>query len=948
MQQLKQVLFTLVLGFGLIPMSLAQRPTPTTKTDLIRSAELKAQLQQQSLFKQYPIRNVGPVVQGGRVTDIAVNPRRIETYYVAYASGGLFKTTNNGTSFEPIFDGNEALGIGDIALAPSNPEIVWVGSGENNSSRSSYAGAGILKSIDGGKTWQNMGLRHSQHMGRIVVHPTNPDIVWVASLGALYSRNEERGLYKTVDGGKTWKKTLSINDSTGVIDIVIHPNDPKKLWASSWERSRKANNFKGNGMGSTIWRSEDGGETWTKSNTGFPDGAHVGRIGLSISMTNPDILYALLDNQEEVKTEARPNPNRNRSALTPAALGAMDKAQVMALADSVLTTYLRENRYPAKYTASSVKNSLEMGQFTVKDITDWLGNANDALFNTTVKGAEVYKSTDGGKSWKKTHQHGIDNLYFTYGYYFGEIRVSPDNADEIYILGVPLLKSFDGGVSFERIDDKVVDEYGNQVHVDHQAMWINPNNTHHLILGNDGGLYVSWDRGQHWTHYNNKPVGQFYMVNVDMETPYNIYGGMQDNGVYFGSSRSVPNRSPHWESISGGDGMHVLPDPRNHNLVISGSQFGNYARYDRSKNTRVNITPSSDIGRAKHRFNWNTPVVASPHNPDIIYMGSQFLMRSFNKGDTFEIISPDLTKNTPQGNVPYSTITTIAESSFNFGTLWVGTDDGNIHLSRNGGATWTNVSKGLPKDLWVAKLKTSPHQPATAYVALTGYRYDDFNAYIYKTEDYGKTWVSLKGNLPNEATNILLPDPVNPDVLYLGTDHGSYVTLDGGKQWHPLMGVPNVASYDMVVHPRDHELVIGTHGRSIFVLDVKPIQQLTPEKRNLPIVLWEPASMRRIPNWDTPPAPIFSKGPKGPEMSIQYFSATGGELKVSITHPQSGFSHTEQFNVEPGFGIYTWNIKGKDAKSKTPDALIFAPIGTYNLEMQVGDQKAQTKLTLNR
>jgi len=940
MQSFKNLFSSLILALLLSTVAFAQ-PQASSSDVMAEAAQKKQQLKSASLFHSYPIRNVGPVIQGGRVTDIDVDPTNPNTYYVAYASGGVFKTTNNGASFEPIFDGNDALGVGNISVSPANPNIIWVGSGENNSSRSSYAGAGIFKSIDGGESWQHMGLRHSQHIGRIVSHPTDPNTAWVASLGALYSHNSERGLYKTSDGGQTWKKTLFVNDSTGVIDIAIHPKNPNILWATSWERSRWAWNFKGNGVGTAIWKSEDGGETWARNMQGFPSGAHVGRIGLAVSHSNPDVVYAILDNQEEVRIDLpRQQPSRG---LTAAQIRGMNSNQFQNLENSALESFLRDNRYPAKYTASSVKRSVARGEFTITDIADYLGDGSAPTFRTTVKGAEVYRSDDGGKSWKKTHEPRIDALYNTFGYYFGEIRVSPDNENEIYILGVPLLRSTDGGKLFDQIDNVQVDEYGNRVHVDHQAMWINPSNTNHIILGNDGGLYVTWDRATNWTHYNNKPVGQFYTVNVDMATPYNIYGGMQDNGVYYGSSRSVPNRSRHWEPISGGDGMHVVPDPRNHKIVISGSQFGSYSRYDLESGSRRSITPAAEIGKARHRFNWNTPVIQSPHNPDIIYMGSQFFMRSLNQGDDFEILSEDLTKNRPQGNVPYSTITTISESPQEFGTIWVGTDDGNIHLTRDAGKTWTNVYGSLPADLWVAKIQASPHENGTAFVALTGYRYDDFKAYLYKTIDFGKTWTSVAGDMPNEATNILIQDRVNPDLLFAGTDHGSYASMNGGTNWHTLSGMPNVASYDMVIHPRENDLVIGTHGRSIFIMDVKPLQSLTKDKLAESVMVWEPEQMRRMPNWGTPRAPIYSTPAPAPSMPIMYYSSTGGPAKVKISNEDGTFVHESTLSASKGFDFFNWDLMGKSANEST-----YAAVGTYTLEMTIGGKTAKTKITLVR
>lgn len=848
-----------------------------------------------SILKNYPARNVGPVVQGGRVTDIAVNPNDSKEYYVAYASGGIFKTINNGITFEPIFDDQGALGIGDIALAPSNSNVLYVGTGEKNSSRSSYAGSGMYKSEDAGVSWKSIGLKNVQHVSRVVIHPINPETVWVASLGALYTHGNHRGVYKSTDGGKSWDKTLFINDSTGIVDLVVNPKNPNQLWASSWERTRKAWNFKGNGAGSSIFRSDDGGDTWVKKNKGFPQGVMVGRIGLDVSASKPNVIYALLDNQDEKKEE-----KEKEEGLSIIDFATMSNDELQGLDNEKFDEFLKKAGYPKKYTAKVVKNEVKQGKYDGKALANYFGDANEALFNTSVSGAQVYKSEDGGDNWKMMNSYNLDGVYFTYGYYFGEIRVSPTNSDQIYIFGVPLLKSNDGGETFARIDTV------GDVHVDHQALWIDPKDSNHVLLGNDGGLYQSYDEGANWLHINNVSVGQFYTINIDNEKPYNIYGGLQDNGTYAGSSKSVPNQSKNWERVFGGDGMFVAPDPDDNDIVYTGFQYGNYYRVKRSARDFTYITPKHDIGEPSLRFNWRTPVVLSNHNSEIVYIGSQKLYRSLDRGDSWEAISADLTNDMLNGNVPYSTITTIAESPFSFNLIYIGTDDGNIQVTKNGGGIWELSVDDLPNGKWVSSIHASSHDRNTVYVTLNGYREDDFNSYVYKSTDQGKTWKSLRSNLPNSVVNVIVQDPVNEKLLYLGNDHGTYISLDDGQKWNLLSSASNAASYDMKVHPRENELVIGTHGRSVFVVDVKPLQKLDINKS---ITAFETKNVRHSERWGEKRYPYLKTNK--PTSETMYYVKTMGKVDIEISKVEEDKKELvliSETTAQSGFNTYTWDM----------------------------------------
>lgn len=893
---LRSVLTLILL---LIPIfTISAQVEPSNPKVIHEGIKARQELAQRSLLKDYPARNVGPVIQGARIVDIAVNQNNIKEFYIAYASGGLFYTKNNGVSFDPIFDNEGALTIGDIALAPSNENIIYVGTGENNSSRSSYAGSGIYKSKDKGHTWEQIGLEGSQHIGGIVVHPTNPDIVWVASMGGLYSENEERGVFKSIDGGKSWKKTLYVDDKTGAIDLIIHPENPDVLWASMWERKRYAWDFVGNGEGSGIYRSDDGGENWQLSMNGIPDDKFTGRIGLDISLSDPDIMYALLDYQKETKTEKK---RIDKNKLISSDFADMSVKAFLELPNETLDSFLKDNGFPQKYNALTVKKEVKEGIYKPQALAEYTGDANSDLFETSVAGSIVYKSTDQGKTWSKTHDYDLEAVYYTYGYYFGEIRVSTEKPDEIYVLGVPLVVSRDGGKTFFRTDT-----IGN-VHADHQAMWINPDDSDHIILGNDGGLYISYDAGATWDHKNSMAVGQFYTVNIDMAQPYNIYGGLQDNGTMVGSSKTVPNERGQWEALFGGDGMYVSADPRDRNIVYVGFQFGNYYRINRSTGEREYITPLHDIGEDILRFNWRTPVLMSTHNPDILYLGSQKLHRSLNQGRSWEAISTDLTNGSKKGNVPFGTISEIAESPLKFGLLYVGTDDGNIWRLKNG-ESWTKVNGKLPQGLWVSSIHASNHEIGTVYVSMTGYRNDNFKNYIYKSTDFGNSWTPISGDLPQESVNVIYQDPEVASLLYLGTDHGTYLSFNDGKNWQHLGALPNVANYDMIVHPRELELVIGTHGRSIYVVDAKPLQEIARNSTDQNLLIFEIDDVRYSDGWGKKRTPYLKT--YYPEIEIPFFikeSDKPGELTLQLQNEAGEIVKSFKPKTKSGYQSLKWN-----------------------------------------
>ena len=621
----------------------------------------------------------------GRIVDIEAYENDPYSFVMAAASGGLWKTDNNATTWTPIFDHQASITIGDIAISQKDKNLIWVGTGEANASRSSYAGSGVYKSTDGGKTWQNMGLQDSHHIGRVLIDPADDQTVYVAASGHLYSDNEERGLFKTTDGGKTWNKILTISPKTGIIDLAMHPRDNRILYAAAWQKDRKAWNLIESGVESAIYKSLDGGQTWKKLAGGLPQGEKVGRIGLAVSASNPETVYAFIDNQEPRPETIKPVGKKAtpQSGLTVESLLKMSPANFLALKIEKIALFLKENKVPDRYTAEMVIAMVQAGKATPAAIAGMISSANDRLFSTNIKGAEVYRSNDGGASWKKTHEKFIDDLVYTYGYYFGQIRVSPENENIIYILGVPMLQSTDGGQTFSDISTQG-GIYGiDGVHADHHALWIDPKNPKRLLLGNDGGLNITYDRGLNWQKINNLPLAQCYTIALDNETPYNIYTGLQDNGVNRGPATfKLGDTENIWKMILGGDGAFVQPEPGNASTVYAEFQFGNIFRLDLKNNGEKSIQPSSPDKTAPYRFNWLSPFLVSRHNPFTLYMGAHKVLKSVNRGDLWLEISPDLTDGQHiDGDVPYATITALDESPLTPEILYAGSDDGNLWVT---------------------------------------------------------------------------------------------------------------------------------------------------------------------------------------------------------------------------------------------------------------------------
>jgi len=933
----------LTLAFAVSALvAVAQQPATSAET-LTNALKQKQELTKTSLVKNVAFESIGPTIMSGRVVDVAVNPEMPSEFYVGYATGGVWHTINNGTSFTPILDPAETQNVGAIAVHWPT-KTIYVGTGENNASRSSYAGVGILKSIDNGKTWDNLGLMDAQHFAPILIHPENPDVVVVGATGHLYSPNKQRGVYKTTDGGTTWKQTLFVDDVSGIIDLQHSPENCNIMFATSWTKDRKAWNFSGSGNNSAIYKSTDAGDTWTKVSTeksGFPTGEGVGRIGIAVF--NDDVVYAIHDNQFRRPDEKK---SEDKSGLTKEDFKTMSTSDFLALDSKELNGFLRTNNFQEKYRAENVKQLVRSGNVKPIDLAKYLEDANSMLFDTPVIGAEVYKSTDGGQTWKKTHKDYLDGVYYSYGYYFGHIHVSPANEDHIYIYGVPILKSKDGGKSWTSIAAE-------NVHVDHHALWINPKNPKHLINGNDGGLNMTYDDGDNWIKNNSTAVGQYYAINVDNQNPYNVYGGLQDNGVWFGPNNAREDRSWQqegqypWKSIMGGDGMQVQIDNRNHNVVYTGFQFGNYYRLNLEKEERTYIQPKHNLGENPYRFNWQTPILLSPHNQDILYLGANKLLRSMNQGTDWEAISDDLTKGGKKGNVAYGTLTTISESPFEFGLIYVGSDDGLIHVTKNAGGSWENITGNLPKDLWVSRVIASQHKKERLYATLNGYRWDDFEVYAYMSEDYGKTWKDISGDIPASPVNVIKEDPSNENLLYLGTDNGAYVSFNQGETWEVFSeGLPNVAVHDLVIQPEAKDLVLATHGRSIYKANIEALQQFNKDFSAKPITIFELAPVRHSSRWGSSWNPWSDA--YEPEISIRVFSNAAGKKTLKILSEKGAELNSMMVNLDKGFNTIAYNLEltenGKKALKKehpqlnfkeTDPTKYYLPKGVYTVK--IGD-----------
>ena len=1035
------------------------KETPAPKT--LTAAE---EILPEAWVNQFNWRCIGPATMGGRITSISVCPGDCSTYWIATASGGLLKTTNNGISFEHQFDREATVSIGAVAVAPSNKEIVYVGTGEANPRNSVSWGDGVYKSTDGGKSWKNVGLKGSFQIGDVVVHPTNPDVVYVGALGRLYGPGGDRGLYKTEDGGKTWKNILpNVDDKTGVIDIAMNPADPNLLVVATWERQRdEFDSFLGDSKpkapggadeyapvkvhapGSALYKTTDGGKTFTKLTKGLPT-VKLGRIGLDWSRKSPKTVWAIIDTEKagmgkaptaaylgvqsetdaaaggvkitgfsgttpavtaglkendvilaiaaaptktyeamieelgkfkptdkakfkvlrgkdtqeiEVTFGARPEAKEERpnvgltaddadggvlvatvAELGPAAKGGLKAGDLITGLDGkpvatrrdmlqVITGKRVGDKLKVDYTRGMAKNTveltLELAAGTTQTRPNGGGQLGGQLPNRQNQqgpdGFEtggVYKSTDAGDTWTRV------NSYNPRPFYFSLIRVDPTDDNTIYVGGVKLSRSTDGGKSFSQTGINA------GVHDDHHDMWIDPKDGRHIIAGTDGGFYVTYDRGARWDHMQHAgAIGQFYHVAVDNQTPYRVYGGLQDNGSWGGPSRSPIFAGPlntDWLTVKWGDGFVCRVDPTDPNTVYAESQDGAMSRLNLRTGGSVSVRPRARQGLGAYRFNWNTPFILSAHNPNIFYSAGNYVFRSVKRGDDSVAVSPEITL-TKRGSA-----TALSESPKNPDVLWVGTDDGAVWVTKDGCKTWTNVTPnfkaaGLPGPRWVASIEASKwtRNDGRAYVVFDGHRSNDDEPYVFVTDDFGATWASLKANLPKGSTRVLREDIANPNLLYLGTEFAAYASVNSGMAWtksngnkpatpEVAGGLPTVAVHEFAQPTTANDLVVATHGRSIWVLDVTALRQLTSE-----VVRGKTALLAPSPaiQWRAPNRPPFSESVRAyagqnpsRAANLDYVigkKATKAELKVQDVTGNT--LRTFEAKTEPGYYRVTWDF----------------------------------------
>jgi photosystem II stability/assembly factor-like uncharacterized protein len=1018
--------------------------------------------------KKLSWRSIGPATMGGRIVALAVYETDPTTYWIATASGGLLKTSNNGVTFEHQFDRETTVSIGDVAVAQSNRKIVWVGTGENNPRNSVSYGDGVYKSTDGGKSWKNMGLKKSFQIGRIAIHPTNPDIVYVGALGRLYGPSEERGLYKSTDGGNTWHKALSIDDRTGIIDVQINPADPETLLAAAWERRRDGfdshpgeipledgydgyDPIKKWGAKSGIYRSRDGGKTWERMTKGLPT-CDLGRIGLDYYRKDPNIVFAIVDSarigqglppnpvylgvqgengdpgakltrvtpdspaakaglkagdiinaveKKEIKTYEdltkailahKPGDKlllavkRDKNSLeitatlgkredpsagiwvgingseTPDGIKITEVAQKSpaakagVLPDDLLQTIdkkpvktirqlveLTREKKPGDKVNLSVKRGKELKDIPVtlearpnqstRPYTGWLSgqreNAQDQQGPDGFQYGGIYRSADGGQSWQRINSLNPRPMYFSH------IRVDPQDEKNLYVCGIALHRSTNGGKNFSA-------DGGNGVHPDQHTLWINPRDSRHMIVGTDGGTYVTYDRMAHWDFLAHAAIGQFYHICLDNRQPYRVYGGLQDNGSWGGPSRGLDGSGPRnddWAMVGGGDGFVCRVDADDPDLVYYESQDGNIQRRNLRTGERGSVRPQ---GQPRYRFNWNAPFILSSHNSRIVYCAGNFVFRSLDRGKDMRIISPEITL-TKRGSA-----TALAESPMNADVLYAGTDDGGLWVTRDGGKDWKNISDkllkqngGLPGPRWVASIEASRFTAGRAYVVFDGHRSDDDEPFVFVTEDFGETWKSLHANLPWGSTRVLREDVENPDLLYLGTEFACWASVNRGAKWTRINNnLPTVAIHEIAVHPTAGEIVVATHGRSLWVLDVCALRQMKLPVLTASVHLFKPQTVIR---WRSEPARgaaygagsrIFSgqNPPRGAGICYS-LNKKADKIHLEIIDFAGKTVRQLQASPEPGFHRVQW-----DLVRPTPRGNRFTEPGMYRVELTVNDQ----------
>jgi photosystem II stability/assembly factor-like uncharacterized protein len=878
------------------------------------------------LVKPLKWRLIGPGHMSGRITDIAVSPGDKSTLYCAAATGGIWKSNNNGISWQPIFDHYDTGSIGDIAVAPSDPQILWAGTGEANASSYTSWGHGVYKSVDGGDNWTHAGLSETHHIGRVIIDPENPDIVYVAALGHLWGSNPERGLFKTTDGGRSWDRILFIDENTGVADIVMDPRNRKTLYAAAYaRRAEPYDDFDSMGIrvlpGSGLFKTRDGGRSWEPLTRGLPR-ERIGRIGLALAPSAPDIIYAIIERTPFYVDVPSMLLSRIQTLLNTEKPDPKEAESIRAA--------INKHIPDGEKKAAVVSGLSRREQLQLRLL---LG------YGELDTGGGIFRSENGGALWRR-----VNTLNERPGYY-SQLRVDPHDPDHIYSLMVRVWESRDGGLTFRQkgwaFSSFLTSDF---IHGDFHALWIDPENPKHMLTGTDGGLYTTYDEGRRWEAHS-LPLGQFVAVTYDHRDPYYVYGGLQDNGCWGGPSavRHVSAiTDSDWFKFITGDGAYVQVDPEFPHILYGESQYGNIVRIDMQTGKRESIRPRLPDEKAALRFNYVPPFLFSAHNYAALYMGSQFMLKSPDRGKTWIKISPDLTRENPSSFTREgATITTLSESSLKPGLLAAGTDDGNIWLTRDDGKSWEEISENIPglpiystikPHPWVSRVELSHHHPGTVFAAFDGHRNDDFSVFLYMTRDFGQTWTSIGDSLPEGApVNVIREDPVNGNLIYTGTENAVYASFDRGRNWIPLMsGIPTVAVDDLKIHPREADLIAGTHGRGIYILDVHPIQQITAAVLDKPVHLFNPknpilyhinwtknrgASGARRFNAENPYSHLFRisdrSGAAPPGASLYYYlkNPSAPQVIIHILNSENEVMRVLEGKAEAGLNMVEWDLR---------------------------------------
>ncbi len=858
------------------------------------TSSAQAQQLSTSLLDGFHFRNLGPFRTGAMVTAFAVptapEHEHLRTFYVGVRNGGVWKTVNNGTTFEPVFDGAGPLSIGALAVAPSDANQVWVGTGEALGTRYSTSGDGVYKSTDAGRTWQHVGLDATQHIARIVVDPRDPDVVYVAAVGHLQSTNPERGVYRTRDGGRTWQKVLFVSDSVGAVDLAIDPTNPDVLYAAAYQMERLPWTFELGGPGSGIYKTTDGGDHWSRLGGGLPTG-RIGRIGIDIFRSNPNVVYAIVEN-------GNPRPGDR----------------------------------PGQMRVSGGRG-------------------------------EVYRTDDAGATWHMTHDPSI-NVGGKAPYSFDIIRVDPKNDQRVYVTSDALLTSLDGGKTWSDYQHSPLFP-PNSMFGDVRQVWVDPQDGNRIFVGSDGGVNITYDGGRTVDYLPNLPVGEVYDMALDNEDPYHIYVGEQDHESWKGPINGfsgLVSGIESWVTVGTGDGMYQAVDPTDSRWVYNTLQFGGHVRVDQKMATMTRIQPPDrPDGQPRYRYTWTAPIVLSPHDPATVYTAAQVVLRSHDRGDTWQEISPDLTtddesKENGEGNIQYCTITTVAESPLTQGVIWAGTDDGNVQVTRDDGAHWTDVTDalvaaGAPRGYWVTRVVPSSHVAGRAYVTITGYHRDVFGTYVFRTENFGRSWQSLAATLPDAPANAIAEDPHDASLLFLGTDRGLFASMDSGEHWVRMKSnMPVLPVKDIEIHPREHDLVVGTFGRGIWVTDITPLEQLTAAVLSKPVHLFtpEPKGLRVESGWGN--YQLFGdrqvttqNEPNGVLIDVYRRDAGGDSLTLTIKDASG--SEVRTLSVPPGAGFHriVWDLRGESSGGGRFRRAPAVDPGMYTITLETGGQPQTVK-----